>query len=256
MAFGLAADSIIHFLVRYQERFMATNEQELAIATTIYHEGEPVFLTSAGLVIGFGLFVLSGVPLMIHVGLLSALVMIVALFNVFFINPLILNAVRIITVWDFVQIDLKRRVTQKSPIFKNLRHSSAKKVILLGSIRHVAANEFVMRQGEPGQEMYMLLTGKVEVYVQKDEHKSVIRTLGPGDLVGEMALLGERIRSANVLALEEAKLLQIDEKSLNRVKKSFPGIAAELFFNIATILSERLKNQLTHLLQEERARSE
>lgn len=244
LAFGFAANTILHFLVRYRERLMATNDQNLAIGTTIYHEGEPVFLTSIGLMLGFGLFLFSGSSLTSLLGLLSALLMVYAVINVFFINPLILDAVQIITIWDFVRFNIKAPLLQERQIFKNLRYSQIKKVILLGSVWEVPAHEFVIRQGEPGREMYMLLTGKAEVAVEKDGQKHVLGQVEPGDLVGEMSLLGEHVRSANVVAIKDSKFLRIDEKSLKRVQQSYPRIAATLFLNISVILNERLKNLL------------
>ena len=92
--------------------------------------------------------------------------------------------------------------------------------------------------------MYMVLAGKLEIFLTVDGQKQTIHTLESGGIVGEMALYGEHIRSANVVALEDTRLLRIDERSLARVKKSCPRIAAQLFFNISALLSDRLKEQM------------
>ena len=84
LAFSLSLSHIISFLVRYRECLMITNDQELAVSTTIYHEGEPVFITSLALIAGFGLLAFSGIPALAQSGLLSILMIIFVLLAVFF----------------------------------------------------------------------------------------------------------------------------------------------------------------------------
>ena len=255
-ALSLAVSNLIHFLLRYQERLMATHDQNQAIGTTIYHEGEHLFLTSAALVGGFSVLAASGVPLLRSIGFLSALMMVSLLINVFFVNPRMLDPVQIITVWDFIRFDLKQQVIQQSLLFRNLRRSEAKKIILLGNMCQVPAHDFVMRQGESGEALYMVLTGELEVYAEEDGHTRALNRVDPGGLVGEMALFGEHIRSANVLALKETTLLHINEKSLERLKIGYPRIAAQFYMNISAVMAERLKKDIAELLKEEHTRSD
>jgi hypothetical protein len=245
VVYGFTADIIVHFLVRYRLHILETNDQELAVGTTIYREGEPVFLTLVGLLLGFGPFALSGSSTILYLGVFSALLMIYVFITTFFINPLILQAIQIITVWDFVRFERASSILQRSPIFNTLRRSDIKKIILLGSILELPAPEMLVRQGDVGQEMYLLLAGKAEVSLEKNNRKQVLNTIEPGDLVGEMVLLGENMRLASVQAVEPTKWLRIDEKSLRRVQQSYPRIAATLFYNMSAILSNRLKAQIS-----------
>lgn len=244
LAFGLSLNHTISFLVRYRECLMLMNDQELAVSTTIYHEAEPVFITSLALAMGFGLLAFSGVPALAQAGVASILMVGIVLLAVYLLNPRILDAVRPITVWDFLQVNLSHSVIHTSPIFQDLRRSQIKRIILLGSIRQAAQDEEILCQGDEGHDMYMVLSGKLEVFLNEEGGPNTISLLEPGGIVGEMALYGEHIRSANVRALEEARLLRIDEKSLMRVKKSEPRIAAQLFFNISALLTERLRKQM------------
>jgi CRP-like cAMP-binding protein len=163
---------------------------------------------------------------------------------VFCINPLILQTIQIITVWDFVRFELPATILRRSPLFTGLRRSDVKKIILLGRVLEIPDTDVLVHQGETGEEMYLLLTGKAEVFLENNNRKQVLKTIEPGELVGEMALLGENMRSASVRAAAAAKWLRIDEKSLKRVQKNYPRIAATLFYNIAVILSDRLKDQI------------
>lgn len=73
-------------------------------------------------------------------------------------------------------------------------------------------------QGRPGQEAYVIVEGRVGVYiggVKKNE-------LGPGEIVGEMALIDHRPRTADVRALTPLKLLAFDAERFRRLLDEMP----------------------------------
>jgi predicted RND superfamily exporter protein len=243
IALGIAVDDTTHFMARYYKELKNTNDQQLAVVNSLKGEGEPVLLSSVALAVGFAILGLSEFNPTIHFGLLSALVMLIGFASEMLVTPILLGAVQLITLWDFLLLKLKRDITKESPLFMNLSRSEAKKVVLLGSIRSASQNEYIIRQGEIGEEMYMIITGKVKVTVDSEGKSKELGILKDGDIVGEMALVGGGTRSANVIALEDTELLKIDDRSLDRVRRRFPRIAAKLFLNISRILSSRLKTQ-------------
>lgn len=243
IALGIAVDDTIHFMVRYQRELRATNDQDMAIAHTLHGEGKPILFTSTALAVGFGILVLSNFNPTINFGLLAGLVMIYALMADLFVNPVVLLTVHLITLWDFLQLKLKKDITKDSTIFRNLSHFEAKKVVLLGSLRSAQAGELILKQGEKGEDMYIIVSGKVKVSVGGGEEEKDVCNLSEGEIFGEMALLGEGVRSANIVALEDTELLRIDDNALERVRRRFPWIAAKLFKNMSGIISDRLRTQ-------------
>jgi CRP-like cAMP-binding protein len=73
-------------------------------------------------------------------------------------------------------------------------------------------------QGKPGQECYVIIEGTASVLVGED----VVATLGAGELVGEMALIDNRPRSATVRATTPLKLLALDVKSFRTLLDELP----------------------------------
>ena len=69
----------------------------------------------------------------------------------------------------------------------------------------------------------------------------MLNILEKGELFGEMALLGEGVRTATVHAETDVELLRIDYKALERVRRRNPRTSAKISLNIARILSERVK---------------
>ena len=244
IALGIAIDDTIHFMVRYQKELRLTNDQRQAMANAIKTEGEPVMFTSLALALGFVTVMLSDFAPSGQFGLLSALVMIYALLTDIFVNPVILISVQLITIWDYVTLRFKKTVVEKSLIFKDLKVSEAKKVVLMGSLRQLSAQEKIFSQGDPGEDMYLILSGSVKVVISTESGKEKeIKTMTPGDIFGEMAFLGEGLRTATVIAETETELLRIDYKALERARHRNPRISAKLYKNIARILSERVQVQ-------------
>lgn len=241
IALGIAIDDTIHFMVRFQNELRATNDQKTAMANAIQAEGEPVIFTSVALSVGFAILMLSNFVPSAYFGFLAALVMVYALLTDLFVNPILLLTVQLITVWDYVALKFKRAVLQESIVLKNLKYSEAKKIILLGSIRKASAGEHIFHQGDKGEEMYLILSGGVKIFAECEGETKLLNTLEAGELFGEMALLGEGVRTASVHAETDVELLRIDYNALERVRRRNPKISAKLYMNIARILSDRVK---------------
>jgi NADH:ubiquinone reductase (H+-translocating) len=72
---------------------------------------------------------------------------------------------------------------------------------------HYEPGEVVFDEGDSGDSLYMILSGQVEVLKRFETDTQVIRTLGPGEYFGEMALLGRHPRSAGTRALSALDVL-------------------------------------------------
>jgi CRP/FNR family transcriptional regulator, cyclic AMP receptor protein len=82
----------------------------------------------------------------------------------------------------------------------------------LGRVFH--DGEVVIRQGEPGECMYVVLEGHADVVREHDGSDTHLATLGPGDFIGEMSLFERETRSATVRARGEVRMLTVDRRTL------------------------------------------
>lgn len=75
----------------------------------------------------------------------------------------------------------------------------------------------IISQNDDGDNMYLIDEGRVECYIQKDneEERILVKTLGDGDLFGELALLYSAPRAATCIAKGEASLFALDRVSFN-----------------------------------------
>ncbi|MCP4399892.1 MAG: MMPL family transporter [bacterium] len=251
IAIGIAVDDTIHFMTRYYHEMRRRQNQHAAMDASLREEVRPIIATSIGLALGFSVLMLSSMVPLTHFGLLAALAMLFALLADLCVTPILLSSTQLLTLWDMVDLHLRDEVITQSPLFANLRSWQIKKVVLLGKMEHKAQGETIIRQGEPGNSMYMLLEGQVHVIVGDVEtnQQRLVADYGPGDVFGEIALVNPGPRTADILARHDVVYLEIDWDGMERLRRLYPRIASHLYRNLARILGERLKDTTHQLMR-------
>jgi CRP-like cAMP-binding protein len=108
------------------------------------------------------------------------------------------------------------------------------------------SGEVILTQGMPGDVMYLVEWGRVEVLSKKDSRSRVLAVLGEGDFFGEMALLTGNPRSATVRAVTDVDLLALYESDFDELVLKYPTLAVAL----GQVLSQRLNQADEHLAGE------
>jgi len=242
IAIGIAVDDTIHFMSRYNLAMRELQDREAAVAEALHDEVRPVVCSSIALAGGFAICAVSQFIPVIQFGILSSVVMIIAIFSELLITPILLQSTQLITLWDMIGLKLQDAVVKTSPFFEGLRPWSRRKVCLLGRMVEKNAGEKAVVQGEFGKSMCLLLEGKAEaVGVDPKTGKEIVfAVIHPGEIFGEIALVNPGPRSADVRALEPIKYLEIDWEGLKRIHRIYPRIGGKLFLNLAKILGDRL----------------
>jgi glutaminase len=112
-------------------------------------------------------------------------------------------------------------------------------------VRTVAAGTTVIREGEVADEVFFLLEGRISVVLPLDVRFGArsrrLATLGPGVAFGEMALLDEATRSADVVCDEPSIIASLPLRALHDLDRSHPAILATIHGNLAGLLARRLR---------------
>ena len=96
----------------------------------------------------------------------------------------------------------------------------------------------IIREGEPGETMYMIIGGEVSVLKgQEGGHEIELDRMGSGGYFGEMALFEDQVRSATIRAEEETRLLVLHKREFGEIVREYPQIA----LHICKELSNRLR---------------
>jgi CRP-like cAMP-binding protein len=97
--------------------------------------------------------------------------------------------------------------------------------------------EIIVKQGEPGDCMYVVQEGLVEIVNETDRGEVLLALRGKGEFFGEMAIFEREARSATVRAIGEALVLTIDKKNFLRRVHEDPSLA----FHLVQTMSARLR---------------
>jgi CRP-like cAMP-binding protein len=103
--------------------------------------------------------------------------------------------------------------------------------------RVFSAGANLMTIDQPGEAVYVILHGTVKIHIEQGERDVILSVLGSGDLIGEMSLIDQVGRSANVVTLEDSLMLWMDRTSFNYMMDNFPPVAR----NLVRILSARVR---------------
>lgn len=115
------------------------------------------------------------------------------------------------------------------PLFASLRPKE--RALLAEAVDHrvLAGGETLFKAGDPGQSMFIVVSGEIEISVTDHAgQKIVLSTCGRGDAFGELAMLDEGPRSATATALDPCELLEVDRGDLLLLVKKKPEAALHL----------------------------
>lgn len=111
----------------------------------------------------------------------------------------------------------------------------------------VSRGTVLFYEGDPGQEMYIILSGKVRISKEAGGLEKVLVVLGKGEFFGEMAILNNKPRSATATVIEDCRILIIDRETFETMIRSNGEIAVRIIKKLAARLHEA-DNQIENLL--------
>jgi CRP/FNR family cyclic AMP-dependent transcriptional regulator len=128
------------------------------------------------------------------------------------------------------------------PLFQELSPQELKILENLVHIRAYKAGEAVFAEAQPAAGMYVIRSGRVDILANHREPNSLILSeMEAGDFFGEMALLGETIRSATAMVREDAELIGFFHPELIEIINLHPAMGAKISLGLARTLAERLR---------------
>jgi CRP-like cAMP-binding protein len=125
-------------------------------------------------------------------------------------------------------------------LFKDLGRRELTMVEGLLHERHYLADEVIFDEGEEGQGLFVVLSGRVKISRQSVEHPFNIE-FGPGSFFGEVALLDQSVRTAQARALEDCVIVALFRAEFYSLLETHSAIASRISFQLARVLATRLR---------------
>jgi PPM family protein phosphatase len=150
---------------------------------------------------------------------------------------------------ELAETTSRMEVLKSIPLFRHLTYKEQTALLSIASTRAFPAEAEIVTEGQPGDELYLLVKGRVRV-----ESGGVgIAELRTGGHFGEMGLVDHAPRSATVRAIEPTRAMVIARSELMQLMKREPILAVKLLWSFVQVLSDRLRatnSELSEVRQE------
>ena len=121
------------------------------------------------------------------------------------------------------------------PFFEGFSNDDLHRVVDLSQQMEATSGTVLVDQGDPGTQCYVIVEGQASVYV-RGEH---VASSGPGSMVGEMALIDHRPRTATVVADTRMKLLRFGTREFRTLLDEMPKASER----VMTLLHDRMRRE-------------
>lgn len=126
-------------------------------------------------------------------------------------------------------------------VFQGLTQEEAAHLAAIASFVRYSPRGVIFAQGDPGDAMYVVVEGQVEVRITRFDHgERALSTLGRDTVLGELAILTREPRSASAVAGEGVTLLRIREADLRRLLEQGHLGAYKVIHNLGGVVGQRL----------------
>lgn len=135
-------------------------------------------------------------------------------------------------------------------LFKDLDDAELASLLPLLEEKTFLKDEWIIREGETGENLFLILSGRAEIIKEQTEEKEfqLLGLLEPGDWVGEMAHFEKDRRSASIRPIEEVKVLILCLKELSQALDK-QKIYSKIIHRLTTRISQRLRKTDENLLE-------
>lgn len=130
-------------------------------------------------------------------------------------------------------IDLMRQV----PFFSDFSEDQLRLLAFGAETRVYRARQVMFRQGDLADSGFVLTEGQVRMTISEDGIDVQSQVLGPGSLIGEMAMLAETRRVAMATAIEDVRAIQIRRVLFRRVLDEYPDLAVKMHDHMSNRLA-------------------
>ncbi len=144
---------------------------------------------------------------------------------------------------DVVEAQSRMEALKKIPLFRHLTYKEQTAVLSIASTRTFPAGREIVTEGQPGEELFVVIRGRVSV----EKGGVEIAELRAGGHFGEMGLIDNAPRSATVRAIEPTRVMVVARGDLMNLMKKESILAVKLLWSFVQVLSDRLRETNSEL---------
>jgi SulP family sulfate permease len=124
-----------------------------------------------------------------------------------------------------------------------LDEADTRKLLEVTEVRDLPAGESVFREGDAGNELYFLLSGRLSIYLTRSGQQGTrVVTFLPGNTFGDVAFIDGRARTASAVCDVDCRLLMLARPGLDRLALHSPDVVARIYAALALDIAKRLRS--------------
>ncbi len=137
-----------------------------------------------------------------------------------------------------------------SKFFADFTRDDVQRLTAFTQIYRAEAGQMIIREGDVDDYMLLIIQGRVEI-VKNDSHGNLqpMTSVGPGATLGEMSMIDGEPRFATCMALEPTTFAVLSRDSMVQIILEEPSLGAKVLVKLVTLLSQRLRQTSSSLLQ-------
>jgi len=142
------------------------------------------------------------------------------------------------------------------PLFEGFTVNGTKRLVDAGEVKEYSAGDVLLKEGDHSDFVLLVLSGKLEVFVERDGKNLVLTEANPGTILGELAMLCGMPRSASVQAKENSTVLEWPDEAFRTLLLRDPSLSQRIFGQALRTLVEKEKSLIESLVKEQAAGSQ
>jgi CRP-like cAMP-binding protein len=139
------------------------------------------------------------------------------------------------------------------PLFKGFTANGTKRLLDAGEVKQHAMGQVLLKEGDSSDFVLLVLSGKLEVFVEREGKDLVLTEANPGTILGELAMLCGIPRSASVRAKTDSAVLEWPDEAFRTLLVRDPSLSQRIFGQALRTLVDKEKSLIESLVKEQGA---
>ena len=128
------------------------------------------------------------------------------------------------------------------PLFRYFTESERARIESIGEVKRMAEGAYLIRAGEIDSTLFAVEEGHLDILGRDNGKTTVVATVGPGDVIGEVSFIDDSPRGVSVRAGEETTVRTWDKRTLSEALAFEPQLLAKFAVAMSELLVERLRD--------------
>lgn len=127
------------------------------------------------------------------------------------------------------------------PLFHEIYDNEVEEILQSCLVACYEPGDHIIKQGDTSSEICILLAGTAGIFVNKNGNRHFITDIGSGDLFGELVLINETERTADIIAKDKCDVLVISYEDFYSFYNKRPKVFSLMVLNVTRLITKRLK---------------